>query len=211
MIRRNPGILGYTSESLVSKIGFLKDAGIPEPLKVVEVAPEILGMNKDSLQERIKFLKETFPKIDTSELVVKFKKILTYSTEKLTESKVLIDRVIKLYGVPFETDELVSYFPQILGYSADRMILVARILKQCEVSGDELRKSIVKLITKDLDSVMLALVENQKLGNKDANDLFKKIDEVKKMDFTKKEKQELVEDESLDEKIKLKYEKLSKK
>ena len=74
-----PGILGFTSESLISKIGFLKDVGISKPLEVVEVSPDILTMSKSSLEKKIESLKETFPNLDVSDLIMKFKKILTYN------------------------------------------------------------------------------------------------------------------------------------
>lgn len=211
MVRKYPGILGFTSESLISKIGFLKDVGISKPLEVVEVSPDILTMSKSSLEKKIESLKETFPNLDVSDLIMKFKKILTYNPDKLAKNKELIDRIINLHHANISSEELVLYFPQILSYSSDRLILVARIMSEYEISVDDIKKTIVGLVANDIESVMAAFVESQKNKDKNIHNLMKKIGEVKKSDITKEEKRSVIDRDLSKEKVRSKYNKLSQK
>ena len=209
MIKMNPGILGYTSESLVGKIGFLKDAGISEPLKVVEVASDLLSMDKEVLLERMDFLKKTFPSLDISELVMKFKKILTYPMDAIADRKKLVDRIFDLYGVNLKTEDLVLYFPAIFSYSSDRVIIIARIMNEYEINQVDVKKTIVKLISKNLDAVIVAFAESQKACEKNIDELFKRVNATIKSDLSDEAKEEIIDNDLSDEKIILKYNKLS--
>lgn len=213
MVKKYPGILGLTSELLVSKIGFLKDAGISKPIKVIEVSPDILTMNKASLAKKIESLRETFPNLDISDLIMKFKKVLTYNPDKIAKNKELIDRIINLHHANISSEELVLYFPQILSYSSDRLILVARIMNEYEINANDIKKTIVGLVSNDIENVMAAFVESQKDKDKDKNihNLMKKINEVKKSNITKEEKRIIIDKDLSKEKVRFKYNKLSKK
>ena len=100
----------------------------------------------------------------------------------------MIDRIINLHHANISSEELVLYFPQILSYSSDRLILVARIMSEYEISVDDIKKTIVGLVANDIESVMAAFVESQKNKDKNIHNLMKKIGEVKKSDITKKKK-----------------------
>ena len=191
MIETLPTILGYSSENIDAKIQGLRDRGFANPIKMIETLPTILGYSLEkNIDAKIQGLRDR-GFANPIKMIESFPGISSHSLENIDRRLRLFSRLVSLYQLPIVPQEAMETRPAaFFSTKFDKLIVLARILRDYEVPKDEVSSIMGQVIFINLENLLVAL-KNKKSGE-DIKTLIKRARAVKKQGLSREEKRKLI-------------------
>jgi len=204
MIESNPSILNYSFDNIDNKISDLKDRGFSNPHKVIESLPQIFGLGFDNIDNKISELKDrgfTNP----NKMIESNPGILGYSIDNIDNkisglkdrgftnpNKMIESKLSSLYQLNLNPITTIESNLPILGTKFDKLIVIARILREYQPSSEDIQRKIYVLYTINLESLLISFSQKDKFDNIDY--LTRNARNIQKQKLSKDHKRELIKD-----------------
>lgn len=203
--RRHRGDDPFRREELVKRRRYLLMQGFSEEWvhKLEESAtnlydPNVVN-NKIALLKSLGFLQPI-------KLIQSLPTILGFAEKNIRRRIELLERLIKLYHLPFTPTELMKKNSTLFSTKLDKLMVLARILREYKVQPSELDKSPVRyIIAINLEDILVALNQSHP-ENETIADFMKRANSVTALNLSKEQKRKIIH-EGLDKfpKIKARY------
>ena len=149
------------------------------------ITPEVIDAKIAGLKERN--FKNPHKMIESSP------NILSLAFNNIDRRLRLLNGLVNLYQLPYSSVEMMERGNFMFSTKIDKLLVLARVLKEYQVSEDDLPKTAIKLIFINLENVLVALSQAEEKD--DINALFKRITEIKTQDLDRQQKREIIREE----------------
>jgi hypothetical protein len=206
LLKKDPAIIGYTCENIDNKINGLKERGFSNPIKMVEAAPQTLGYSFENIDDKISGLIDRG--FSSPEKIIKsIPQIFGYSWENIDRRLELFKRLAHLYQLRTDVTESMEKIPNLWSMKFDKLIILARILRDYEIPKEEIEQIMSRISFIILEDLLVAL--KSKKEGESISALIKRAKEIRKQKLSKDEKREMIANDL--ESVRLERQKIAKR
>ena len=191
MIDSFPQILGHTFDNIDTKISGLKDRGFTNPNKMIEISPQILGLAFDNIDTKISGLKDrgfTNP----NKMIEISPQILGYALDNIDIRINLLSKLNNLYQLNLNPITTIESNLTILGTKFEKLVVIARILRDYQPSPTDIQRKINSLYVINLESLLISY--SQRKSGDNIDNLTKTARQIQKQKLSKDYKRQLIKD-----------------
>jgi len=191
MIESSPTILGLAFENIDTKISGLKDRGFTNPNKMIESSPTILSHGFESIDSKISGLKDrgfTNP----NKMIESSPAIFSYAFESIDSKISLLSKLNNLYQININPITTIESNLPILGTKFEKLIVIARVLREYQPSPEDVQRKIGQLYTLNIESLLISYSQKEPSDNID--DLTRTARQIQKQKLSKDYKRQLIKD-----------------
>ena len=185
MIEKFPAILGLGFENIDTKISGLKDRGFSNPGKMIEKSPSVLYFGFENIDDKLSGLKDRGFS-DPHKMIERFPEILSFGFENIDKKIRLLDLLNRTYQLKLNPVSVIEQNPIILGSKFEKLIVIARVLREYQPSVEDIKRKINMLYKINIESLLLA--HSEKKPNDTIDNLTNKAKLIQKEKVPKNEK-----------------------
>jgi len=191
MIDSFPQILGHTFDNIDTKISGLKDRGFTNPNKIIESFPTTLNYTFDNIDTKISGLKDrgfTNP----NKMIEISPQILGYALDNIDIRINLLSKLNNLYQLNLNPITTIESNLTILGTKFEKLVVIARILRDYQPSPTDIQRKINSLYVINLESLLISY--SQRKSGDNIDNLTKTARQIQKQKLSKDYKRQLIKD-----------------
>jgi hypothetical protein len=191
MIGSSPEILGLSFENIDKKISGLKKRHFNNPIKMIEPSPRLLGLSFDNIDNKIIGLKKRHFE-NPIETIESSSRILGLSFKNIDAKIELLSRLSNLYQLNLKPITIIESNLPMLGTKFEKLIVVARILREYQPSSEDIQRRMNKFHTINLESLLVSYTKKEAGDNID--NLIRRAEQIQRQKLTKDYKRQLIKD-----------------
>lgn len=181
-----------TQEDLQERKDALLQAGFDEKFvkRAEYLSPWLWSTEKP--QQKIDGLEER-GFANPKKMIETFPAVLGYRFENIDHRLELFSRLVHLYNLPIVPTEAMEKTTSLWSTKFDKLIVLARILRDYEVPKSEVEQRMAQVTVVNLENLLIALKD--KKSEESISALTKRVREVKKQKLSREEKRELIKED----------------
>jgi hypothetical protein len=189
MIEKEPAVLSYSFDNIDAKIQGLQDRGFTNPHKMIERSLSILGYSFDNIDAKIQGLQDRGFN-SPHKMIESSPQILDLSFKNIDAKIRLLTVLNKIYQLGLNPTQTIESNLPILGTKFEKLIVIARIVREYQPSAPNVQRKIGELFRTNLESLILSYSEKKDWDTLD--DLMKKAASIQKQKLPKQHKRDLI-------------------